>query len=61
MEKADESAVDPVRVQAGSGSDVDGEADIQGNSHGTGAPQSYQHPYGPCMVPSPTHAQVCST
>ena len=42
MEKAGEVAVDPVEVKAGSGSDVEGEADVRLNDSGIGAPQGYQ-------------------
>ena len=41
MEKADTAAVDPVEVKVGSGSDVEGEADVTLNDSGVGAPQGY--------------------
>ena len=43
---ADPSVVDPVEVKAGSGSDVDGEADNQEKVSGVSAPQGYQHGSG---------------
>ena len=44
MEKAEPAAVDPVQVTVGSGSDVEGEADLQGDA--ARAPQGYQHGRG---------------